>query len=67
MAILFRELADGTRVSIRADAGDEAVELARRFGGGGHAHRAGFIVDEPLAAVRASVLVAAAAVLRRPS
>jgi phosphoesterase RecJ-like protein len=45
ITILFRELApDETRVSLRVTAAVDATRVAREFGGGGHAQRAGCTV-----------------------
>jgi phosphoesterase RecJ-like protein len=58
ITILFRELApDETRVSLRVTAAVDATRVAREFGGGGHAQRAG-------CTVRANGEEAAAQVLR---
>ncbi len=43
---------DETRVSIRTRAPLDATELARQFGGGGHARAAGCTIREPLSAAR---------------
>jgi len=55
--IVLREL-DGTstRVSIRTTEAVDALALALPFGGGGHARRSGFIVEEPLERVRGLLL-----------
>ena len=57
LVILFRELDEGsTRVSLRTRPPLDASALATRFAGGGHAGRAGFVLDRPLAAARTEVL-----------
>ncbi len=47
ISLLFRELETGTRVSIRTGPNVDAASLARAFGGGGHARRAGCVVRRP--------------------
>jgi phosphoesterase RecJ-like protein len=57
VAILFKDLADGVRVSIRTrDEGVDATRLAAAFGGGGHARAAGASHDGPFAVARDAVL-----------
>lgn len=57
MAILFKDLADGVRISIRTrDEGVDATRLAAAFGGGGHARAAGASHDGPFALARDAVL-----------
>lgn len=57
VAILFREQAGGTRLSIRTrNGGVDATVLAGRYGGGGHARAAGATVPLPVAEARADVL-----------
>jgi phosphoesterase RecJ-like protein len=69
ITILFRELGDSaTRVSLRTVDGVDATAIARRFGGGGHARRAGFVAGVPVAAFHEEVLEACvAAVADRPA
>lgn len=47
IAVLFRELTNGTRVSLRTSADVDAAQIAARFGGGGHTRRAGCTVPAP--------------------
>ncbi len=57
VAILFKEQADGTRLSVRTRPGGvDATVLAGRFGGGGHARAAGATVALPVAEARPVVL-----------
>jgi phosphoesterase RecJ-like protein len=57
VTILFKDLADGVRVSIRTrDEGIDATRLAGAFGGGGHARAAGASHDGPFAVARDAVL-----------
>ncbi len=42
---------EGNRVSLRSTGSIDVGQLARRFGGGGHAFMAGFASDEPVAAL----------------
>lgn len=66
IAILFRELGpQATRVSIRTTASVDAARIAAAFGGGGHARRAGFVLNDGLDATRASVLRASEGELSR--
>jgi bifunctional oligoribonuclease and PAP phosphatase NrnA len=60
IALLFKEQADETRVSIRTrDGGPDATVLAARWGGGGHARASGATVPLPLATAIPEVLAAA--------
>ena len=64
ITLLFRELGpSATRVSVRTADGVDAISVASRFGGGGHARRSGFIVERPLAETRDEVLAACEEVL----
>jgi len=57
IAILFKEAAHQTRLSIRTrDGGVDATQLARTWGGGGHARAAGATVAAPLTEALAVVL-----------
>jgi phosphoesterase RecJ-like protein len=47
IGILFRDLGDSTRVSLRTSAAVDASALATAIGGGGHARRAGSIIARP--------------------
>jgi phosphoesterase RecJ-like protein len=59
-AILFKEAAGETRVSVRTrDGGVDATKLTGLFGGGGHARAAGATVALPLEEARGAVLKAA--------
>lgn len=60
VAILFKEVGAGTRVSVRTKPGGvDATVLTGRFGGGGHARAAGATIDQPLAPARDAVLAEA--------
>jgi phosphoesterase RecJ-like protein len=60
VAILFKEKADATRVSVRTKPGGvDATVLTGAFGGGGHARAAGASVDKPLAEASKAVLAEA--------
>ena len=53
VAILFKDLGDRTRISIRTrEGGVDAIALTGAFGGGGHARAAGATVELPLAVAR---------------
>jgi phosphoesterase RecJ-like protein len=57
VTLLFRELAGGaTRVSVRTTSAVDAVAIARRFEGGGHVRRAGFVVSAPISQARNDVI-----------
>ncbi len=57
VAILFKDLGDTTRISIRTrDDGVDATRLAGAFGGGGHARAAGASYEGSFADARAAVL-----------
>ena len=58
--ILFKDLGDGVRLSIRTrDEGVDATALAGSYGGGGHARAAGAEYDGDLAAALPAVLARA--------
>jgi phosphoesterase RecJ-like protein len=59
-AILFKEAAGETRISVRTREGVDATVLTGAFGGGGHARAAGATVYMPLAEARRAVLARAA-------
>ena len=60
VAILFKEAADGTRISVRTKPGGvDATVLTGRFGGGGHARAAGATVALPPDQARPAVLAEA--------
>jgi len=57
VALLFRELHDGTtKVSLRSTGDADVASVARELGGGGHARAAGALVPEGLEAAEAKVL-----------
>jgi phosphoesterase RecJ-like protein len=69
VAIIFKEAAGETRISVRTQPdGVDATVLTGVFGGGGHARAAGATIQQPLDAVRTAVLAEArrlaAAVIR---
>lgn len=60
VAILFKESADGTRLSVRTKPGGvDATVLTGLFGGGGHARASGATIAEPVDAARPRVLAEA--------
>ncbi len=60
VAILFKEAAEGTRLSVRTKPGGvDATILTGRFGGGGHARAAGATVPLPVDEARSAVLAEA--------
>jgi phosphoesterase RecJ-like protein len=64
VTLLLRELGPtATRVSIRTADGVDATRIAGRFGGGGHAGRAGCTIERPLADSLADVIAASREVL----
>ncbi len=66
VAILFRELPDGsTKVSLRSNGEADVNRIARQFGGGGHVKAAGALIARPLEEARASVLDATREALRK--
>jgi phosphoesterase RecJ-like protein len=58
VALLFREVDGGTKVSFRSRDWFPVHDLAARFGGGGHPRAAGATVALPLEAARREVLAA---------
>ncbi|HVP39759.1 MAG TPA: DHH family phosphoesterase [Candidatus Saccharimonadales bacterium] len=65
IVILFMELASGRlKVSLRSRDGVNVQRLASGFGGGGHIHAAGILMDGPWDRARESVLEAARQLLR---
>lgn len=57
VAAFFRETADGrVRVSIRSKGAVNVADMAKKFGGGGHACASGFSVPGPLPAAEVRVL-----------
>ena len=60
VVILFKDMGDGVRLSLRTrDEGVDATRLAGAFGGGGHARAAGASHPGPMAEARPAVLTAA--------
>ncbi|MGH7522864.1 MAG: DHH family phosphoesterase [Gemmatimonadales bacterium] len=65
LALLFREMSGHRiKVSLRSVGAVDVAELARRFGGGGHAKAAGVAIPGTLAEVQGAVLAAARDYLR---
>jgi phosphoesterase RecJ-like protein len=58
-ALLFRDLGQSTRVSVRTASGVDAAGVAAAFGGGGHRRRAGCVVEGAPDSVVPRVLAAA--------
>jgi bifunctional oligoribonuclease and PAP phosphatase NrnA len=57
VAILFKDLGDLVRMSVRTrDGGVDAIRLTGAFGGGGHARAAGATVERPLTEAQPLVL-----------
>jgi phosphoesterase RecJ-like protein len=57
VAILFKDLGEAVRLSVRTrDGGVDATTLTAAFGGGGHARAAGATVERPLAEAQPVVL-----------
>ncbi len=57
VAILFKDLGDVVRLSVRTrDGGVDATTLTGAFGGGGHARAAGASLDGPISEARPTVL-----------
>ena len=56
VAVLFRELPDAVKVSLRAKGEVDVARIAGRLGGGGHPNAAGLILSGSLAEVKAVVL-----------
>jgi phosphoesterase RecJ-like protein len=59
VAVLFRELPDGVKVSLRAKGEVNVARIAARLGGGGHPNAAGVVLPLGLAEAKATVLAAA--------
>jgi phosphoesterase RecJ-like protein len=64
VAVLFRELPDVVKVSLRAKGEVDVARIAAQFSGGGHPNAAGAVVPGGLAEVRARVLAAVRAAVR---
>lgn len=58
MAVLASEREEGIKMSLRAVEPDTVNDIARRFGGGGHAQAAGCTIQAPLHEALAMVLAA---------
>jgi phosphoesterase RecJ-like protein len=56
VAVLFKEVEGGTRVSLRSRERVDVSRLAAGFGGGGHVRAAGATLAQPLPAARQAVL-----------
>lgn len=56
VAVLFRELPDAVKVSLRAKGDVNVARIAARLGGGGHPNAAGVVLPAGLAAAKALVL-----------
>jgi len=68
MVILFMELASGkVKVSLRSRPPVNVQRVAAQFGGGGHPHAAGILMDGPWPRAREAVLAAARASLAEGS
>ena len=60
IAIVFKEVGEGTRISVRTKPGGvDATVLTGAFGGGGHARASGATIQLPVDVARASVLAEA--------
>lgn len=65
VAILFREVADGsTKVSLRSNGDFDVNAIARKFGGGGHIKASGAVLGAPMATAREKVLSAVRQAMR---
>jgi phosphoesterase RecJ-like protein len=65
VAVLFREMNDGTtKISFRSNGEADVNSIARRFGGGGHVKAAGASLKAPAAVAVPEVLAAVRAALR---
>jgi phosphoesterase RecJ-like protein len=65
VAILFREVADGsTKISLRSNGRADVNGIARELGGGGHTKAAGAVIGAPLEEARERVLAAVRAAVR---
>jgi phosphoesterase RecJ-like protein len=65
VAVLFKEQADVTKISVRTRNPYDATEVCAPFGGGGHHRAAGAELRAPLAAAREAVLPVARELLQR--
>jgi bifunctional oligoribonuclease and PAP phosphatase NrnA len=64
VALVFREVTDGIKVSFRANGAVDVNALAQGFGGGGHVRAAGALIPGRLDEVRSRVLESAVDVVR---
>ena len=64
MAILATEREDGVKLSLRAVEPDTVSDIAKQFGGGGHAQAAGVTMQLPMKDAVSAVLAAMSAKLR---
>jgi phosphoesterase RecJ-like protein len=68
VGLMFIEQMDGqVKVSFRSRESVNVAELAKKFGGGGHARAAGATAGGPIAKARDMVLAAVAEALKRPN
>jgi len=56
VSALFKEVPDGTRVSMRAKPGVDVQKVAATFGGGGHKAASGCFIGKPVDEARATLL-----------
>jgi bifunctional oligoribonuclease and PAP phosphatase NrnA len=66
VAVLFRELPDAVKVSLRAKGEVDVARIAARLGGGGHPNAAGVVLPPGLTEAKATVLAAVREALGRP-
>jgi len=59
VALVFREVSDGIKVSFRSNGGVNVNELAQEFGGGGHIRASGALIPGGLTEVRHRVIESA--------
>lgn len=64
VALLFREVDGGTKVSLRSNGAIDVNAIARQFGGGGHVKASGALISGRPAAARRQVLDATRAALK---
>jgi bifunctional oligoribonuclease and PAP phosphatase NrnA len=58
VALVFRQVDDGIKVSLRSNGSVNVNALARRFGGGGHVRASGALIKGPLDEVRGEMVEA---------
>jgi phosphoesterase RecJ-like protein len=56
VSALFKEVPDGTRISMRAKPCVDVQSVAARFGGGGHKAASGCFIDKPVDDARATLM-----------